>query len=152
MMTENPSTPLITPLAVAHAADMAALHLLCFPEKPWDASFFQAQLSHKGVAYGILLNQKLISFLLAQVVEDEAELLTIATHPQYQKQGWAQRLLSAFLAESTFEKCYLEVRHTNGPAISLYARVGFIKKNVRKAYYTTEGGASEDALIYAYSK
>ena len=52
--------------------------------------------------------------------------------------------------------CFLEVHSQNKVAISLYERLGFVKRGFRKGYYQGEHqksqNISQDAIIYGYSK
>ncbi len=89
----------------------------------------------------------LSAFLLAWKVADEFELLALATHPDFQRQGAARALVSTLLAhaESAAARLIsLEVRQNNDPALRLYQACGFSVAGVRPRYYSDTG---EDALI-----
>lgn len=89
---------------------------------------------------------KIVGFALGRVVADEGELYQIGVLPEFRKQGIAQKLLTQLLdkmKQRGAEKCFLEVRSRNAPAISLYEKSGFEKISVRRGYYN-----DDDALIY----
>lgn len=86
------------------------------------------------------------------LVDDEAHIVTIATHPE-----WRRRKIGAWLLITMLEKARdagaiqatLEVRVGNTAARGLYTKLGFIEVGLRKAYYppTEPLGTGEDALL-----
>jgi len=85
-------------------------------------------------------------FVLARVIVDEAEILTLAVAPAVQRQGLARRLMTAAAtrAASQGAAClFLEVSAANAPARALYAACGFTQVGRRRAYYDD----GSDALI-----
>ena len=91
----------------------------------------------------------LIGFLAYSMVLDEAEILNIAVHPNYQGLGVACSLLNAALTgfrSAGVKRCLLEVRESNAPARSLYENLEFQVDGVRKNYYPS-GTGREDALL-----
>lgn len=78
---------------------------------------------------------------------DEAHISTIASHPRWRRRGIGELLLLAMIdgaAEIGAEVVTLEVRVTNVPAQTLYAKYGFEVVGKRKGYYSDNG---EDAYI-----
>ncbi|WP_425043290.1 GNAT family N-acetyltransferase [Primorskyibacter sp. S87] len=89
-------------------------------------------------------------FALVQVISDEAELLTIATHPDFQKQGLAQRCMSDWLesvARRGVTRAFLDVAEDNLPAAALYEACGFAACGRRQGYYRRSGGKQIDAIL-----
>ena len=73
----------------------------------------------------------------------ELHITTIAVRPEYRRRGHARALIGAALAaypRATY--VHLEVRPTNGAAISLYESLGFRATGRRPRYY-----GDEDALL-----
>ena len=67
--------------------DLAHTHAAAFTQsRPWTADEFADLLANRFTHYVVGNAQ---SFALFQVIADEAELLTIATHPSHQRQGLA---------------------------------------------------------------
>lgn len=89
-------------------------------------------------------------FCLARVVADEAEILTIATHPDHQRQGHARRVLADFEATAQSKGAtlaFLEVGEDNTAACALYEGCGYQAVGTRTAYYTRANGQKVDALL-----
>jgi len=79
---------------------------------------------------------------------DEADLLLMAVHPRFRRQGVARKLLDSLtvkLRKSGVIKLSLEVRSTNSSAIRLYQQTGFEMTSVRKGYY--RGSAGDGILM-----
>ncbi len=95
-------------------------------------------------------SDKIVGYCLYQVVFEQAEILRIGTHPDYQRQGIASQLfikLNRELQDNKVESLLLEVRADNLPAIALYERQGFIVIHQRKGYYSQPNQPAIDALI-----
>ena len=93
---------------------------------------------------------QVIGYCLYQVVFEQAEILRIGTHPDYQRQGIASLLFAALntqLKESQVESLLLEVRADNAAAIALYEQQGFTVIHRRKGYYQQPHQPAIDALI-----
>ena len=106
-------------------------------KSPW--TFDGIAKSFNGnIVIGCFLDKKLVGFAVMQTVLDESELLTIGIMPEFQGRGLGKSLLSAALSEVKkrgAKKCFLEVRVSNLPALSLYEKAGFKKNGIRKNYY-----------------
>ena len=73
--------------------------------------------------------------------------MNVAVDGDYRRRGVATRLLNRLfeLTSSDDRRGYtLEVRVSNGQAIKLYERLGFVARGIRRGYYTDN---REDALI-----
>jgi ribosomal-protein-alanine N-acetyltransferase len=77
---------------------------------------------------------------------DEAHITLLGISPQIQGQGLGQWLLLQLLLagrDRNLQRATLEVRASNGPALSLYKKFGFQVAGRRQRYYDN----GEDALI-----
>lgn len=93
---------------------------------------------------------EVVGYCLYQVVFEQAEILRIGTHVDYQRQGIASQVFSKlhkWLAESQVESLLLEVRADNAAAIALYEQQGFTVIHRRKGYYQQPNQPAIDALI-----
>ena len=128
-------------------AEMAETHAAAFlADRPWSAAEFEALIASKGVAV-IGAAQ---CFALIRVVAEEAELLTIATHPAAQRQGRAAQVLQQVIAEVQRQEVrllFLEVAADNIPAVTLYQKAGFAQVGQRRGYYVRPNQSPVDALV-----
>ena len=95
-------------------------------------------------------NNKVIGYCLYQVIFEQAEILRIGTHPDYQRQGIASQLfaqLNSELKRCEVESLLLEVRADNVAAIALYEQQGFTVIHTRAGYYQLSDQPAIDALI-----
>ena len=131
----------------ALAADLAATHALVFPPpQVWASREFDGLLDSRG----ILLTGDAESYVLGRVMFDEAEILTLATHPDRQRQGLARKALAAFehqAARMGAKTVFLEVSVRNLAASRLYSVAGYIQVGCRKGYYVEADGTRSDALV-----
>lgn len=127
-----------------HAGTMALLHAAAFPSNErWAAAAFATQLGLPGV-FGLLDERGAMA--LARVAAEEAELLTLAVHPDARRAGLGRVLLSAALGEAARRNAaamFLEVAQSNLAARALYAAAGFAPVGRRPFYYSS----GTDALI-----
>ncbi len=85
--------------------------------------------------------------LVLWLIVDEAHIATIATHPNYRRQGIGERLLVEALTSARAEgakRAFLEVREGNAAAQSMYLKYGFEVTGLRPKYYRDNG---ENALL-----
>ena len=125
---------------------MARTHAAAMQSRPWRAEEFAALLSHPGTfALG-----DTACFALVRVIADEAELLTIATHPGHRRQGLARACMAAWMAEAAARgaaQAFLEVAHDNAPALALYQAMGFSRSGLRPGYYPRPDAPAADAVV-----
>lgn len=127
--------------------DLAALHRAANHEdRGWSAAEFAALLAGKGArAMG---DDR--AFALFRVILDEAELLTIATHPAQRRKGLARTLMEQWQAEAArmgARRAFLEVAADNSAAVALYAGCGYAATGRRREYYSRKGRAPVDAIL-----
>ena len=88
-------------------------------------------------------------YLLATMIDDEAEILSIGVTPDRQRQGVGKRLLQYFFEHGTSQnmiRVVLEVAEDNEPAVRLYRDFGFVEFGRRKDYYK-QGNRKIDAIM-----
>ena len=113
--------------------ELANLHKLCFPHKPWSADDF-ADLQKSGCE--IIASQN--GFIVYRAVADEAEIITIGVHPDARRGGIAAAMLGIIendLKKRGIKHIFLEVAADNTPARSLYKNNGYTEIGIRPKYY-----------------
>ncbi|MGM8884154.1 ribosomal protein S18-alanine N-acetyltransferase [Psychrobacter sp. 2Y5] len=137
-----------TQSSIQTAADIESI---IQPQDAWSYQTIVELLAQDSVDLLVVYqSDKVVSYCLYQVVFEQAEILRIGTHPDYQRQGIASNLfakLNEKLQELDVESLLLEVRADNAPAIALYEQQGFETIHQRKGYYTTAHQTAVDALI-----
>lgn len=130
----------------ADLAEVVAIERLCY-QQPWQPEQFLQELDNPLSQVVLLrVDGQLCGYICYWLVVDELQILNVATAPEWQRQGVADRLL-----RQAIENCqgpglataWLEVRVGNLPAIRLYQRHGFIVSGTRRGYYHD----GEDALL-----
>jgi len=129
------------------AKALTETHALAFNDaRPWSEQEFEELLKQNRVT----LIGDAQSFILTRQVADEIEILTLATHPSLQRQGYSTKNLENLVTqarEKDASTIFLEVAADNRPAIALYDKAGFAQIATRPAYYARTNGAPVDALI-----
>ncbi|WP_271907145.1 GNAT family N-acetyltransferase [Leisingera sp. SS27] len=128
-------------------AQMAATHAAAFTRsRPWSALEFAALLDSPLVLFA----GDARCFALIRVIAEEAELLTIATDPAYQRQGLARACMADWesLARARgAAEVFLEVAADNTPAQALYHACGFAECGRRTGYYRRKDANPADAIL-----
>ncbi len=139
----------IVTLTDAHIPEAAEIERLCFSE-PWSEEALlymcNAPITH-AVAVIDKENGRLAAYGGCEYVFDEANIVNVATHPDFRRRGCAEALLSKmeeFLSAHEVKDVYLEVRVSNNPARTLYEKLGFEAVGLRKNYYRFP---LEDAVV-----
>ena len=134
-----------------HAEAFAELHAPLFPQA-WDAASFRELLGHPG-ATSFLARAgdppEIVGFIVGRLVADEAEMLSLGVHKEWQRLGIGRQLVQALARaakKADVHRLYLEVSVTNAPALVLYKRLGFQEAGRRKGYYERAGAAPDDAI------
>lgn len=118
----------------------------------WSYPTLMQLLSQDSVKLLIAANttREVQGYCLYQLIFEQAEILRIGTHPDYQRQGIASQLFATLnneLQANEVESLLLEVRADNAPAIALYHQQGFDVIHRREGYYQHPHKPAMDALI-----
>ena len=127
--------------------EMAVIHAAAFTQsRPWSTDEFARFLAQPAV----FAVSSARSFALVRVIVDEAELLTVATHPDDQRRGHARSVMEQWQAEAArrgAQHAFLEVASDNAAAQQLYLSCGFVKTGQRRNYYARKDAMAADAVI-----
>ena len=131
----------------AHIGQIEELERCCFFD-PWSRAMLEPELSNPLSLWLVAVcDGQVVGYVGSQSVLDGADMMNIAVHPQYRKQGIAQRLimeLISLLQDRGVKSLALEVRASNKPAICLYHKLSFVQVGCRPNYYRNP---KEDAFI-----
>ena len=131
----------------SHVAQIAALEKICFSD-PWSERSIASELDNK-LAFWLVAaeGEQVAGYIGSQTVLDETDMMNVAVHPDFRRQGIAEALVNELVEnlKKMGSHCLtLEVRASNAPAISLYEKLGFHEIGRRRNYYRNP---REDALI-----
>lgn len=130
-----------------NAASLSATHCLAFQTtRGWSAPEFENLLGQASV----ILCGDAKSFVLGRVIGNEAEVLTLATHPDFHRRGLANQMLNQFLDQAAAKgakRVVLEVASDNEAAKSLYTNNNFEICGHRPKYYKDADGRWIDAVL-----
>jgi ribosomal-protein-alanine N-acetyltransferase len=108
----------------------------------WNKDLLRQELE---IGQGVGLNVEgfgLAAFVIFRHYEMHREITVLATHPDRHRRGDMAFLLTYMLErKSPQERIWLEVHAENGPALGLYARLGFSQVGRRPKYYRDGGDA-----------
>ncbi|CAL4865921.1 [Ribosomal protein S18]-alanine N-acetyltransferase [Asticcacaulis sp. MM231] len=134
----------------APSKQLEDIHTRCFDYGWSEGVFADLLIKPHHRTYVFETDGEIVSFVVMTVVAGEGEILTIATDPDFQKQGLARMLLDQVIktlkAEGA-ELLFLEVAIDNPAALRLYEACGFKKTGRRKAYYSRKDKPPVDAHI-----
>lgn len=112
----------------------------------WKETAFREEIEKDYSHYFVCeTDGKIAGYAGIWCIYETAELIRIATAPDFQHRGIAKMLMQKILScakDCGCERMMLEVRKSNTPAQELYKKFGFNEISVRKGYYN-----GEDALI-----
>ena len=134
-------------MTAEHVAQIAQLEKLCFAD-PWSEMSIASELRSVWSYWVVALSaDTVVGYIGSQSSIDESDVMNVAVHPDWRRQGIAENLIEHLILElkSRGSKALmLEVRASNAPAIALYEKLGFYQVGLRKNYYKNP---KEDALI-----
>ncbi len=98
---------------------------------PWPERSFRFELTDNPASrcWVAEADGRVVGMLVAWLFVDEAHIATIATHPDYRRQGIARKLLTYTLQSAMREgvqSSFLEVRESNVAAQEMYRKFGYV--------------------------
>ncbi len=142
--------PALSEAGARDAAAIGALHGVSFA-RGWSEQEVEGLLIDRHViAHRAMNGSAMAGFILSRLIEDEAEILSVAVSSARRGRGLARSLLDLHLrrlAGLGARAVFLEVDEHNAPAIRLYDRAGFHEISRRPNYYAGTGGKAAAALV-----
>ena len=136
-----------TEMKAEHVPQVAQLEKLCFAD-PWSEMSIASELQNLWAYWLVAVQDDMVvGYIGSQSTIDETDVMNVAVHPGWRRQGIAEQLIENLieeLKERGSHALMLEVRASNAPAIALYEKIGFRQVGLRKNYYRNP---KEDALI-----
>lgn len=118
--------------------DIAQVERMCF-SMPWsETSFYSELYCRYSITRVAEVNNSIVGYICLRCIADEGQLLDLAVHKDYRKQGIATLLLKDAVEEvksSGGRFLFLEVRVSNHESRKLYEKFGFRLSGTRKNYY-----------------
>ena len=139
---------MIVSMTSDHVAQVAELERICFGIEAWSEKSVASELNNPLSFWLVAVDgDNVAGYVGSQTVMDESDMMNVAVHPDYRKQGIATALIVGLVEElrKRGSQCLtLEVRASNENAISVYQKLQFQEVGRRKNYYRNP---KEDALI-----
>ena len=136
-----------TEMKAEHVPQVAQLEKLCFAD-PWSEMSIASELRSIWSYWVVAVqDNEVVGYIGSQSSIDESDVMNVAVHPDWRRQGIAEQLIENLIGELKnrgSKALMLEVRASNAPAIALYEKLGFRQVGLRKNYYRNP---KEDALI-----
>ena len=150
MQTQRENSELsieIRPMKFEDIDQVDEINRLSF-SNPWSRESFERELSSNRIAHYFVATyeNKVVGFVGLWIIFQEAQITTIAVHPDYRGRKIGEKLLDFvidYCEKQSVKNIILEVRVSNTIAQNLYYKKGFKKIGVRKWYYKD----GEDALV-----
>lgn len=116
---------------------------------PWPERSFRFELTDNPASrcWVVEVDGRIAGMVVAWLIMDEAHIATLATHPDFRRQGIARHLLSYTLQQLALEGAQssaLEVRESNLAAQEMYRGFGYQESGRRPRYYKDN---NEDAIL-----
>jgi len=126
----------------------------CLPENYRRDFFIMLHRRYPDLFLVAEVDGQIVGYIMCSIEHDlfglgkrKGHVISIAVLPPYRRRGIATALMMEALARMVeryrARECYLEVRVSNTPAISLYEKLGFKKTDRIKGYYRDR----EDAYV-----
>lgn len=131
----------------SHIEAIAELEKMCFHD-PWSVNSIASELNNPLSTWLVAVEDGVVcGYVGSQSVLDGADMMNVAVHPDYRKQGIGGNLIDkliGLLKSQNVISLSLEVRVSNENAIGLYNKMGFEIVGKRPGYYRNP---REDAYI-----
>ena len=120
-----------------HLPLVADIEKIVFSE-PCSEKGLELFLEDKNLCVCCFEDDTLVSYCTLVTVLDEAQIINVATSPEFRGRGYAREVIFSVVDECKkrgITLISLEVRESNAPAIALYTSFGFTIEGKRKDFY-----------------
>jgi ribosomal-protein-alanine N-acetyltransferase len=138
----------IRKMTIDHIPSVVELDKMSF-SLPWPERSFRFELTDNPASrcWVAEVDAKVVGMIVVWLLVLEAHVATLATHPNFRRQGIAKRLLShalQYLINEGAQSSFLEVRASNTAAQEMYLKFGYKESGRRRHYYKDN---NEDAIL-----
>jgi len=150
MGAEGAMRDVVVELGAPDVGDLIELEALCFDYHWTEEQFLLGLEAGAFKVIGVRRGGILAGYMAFSLIADEMEILNLAVHPDFRRQGMGEALLARsfeICRQSGIAKSFLDVKVSNDPALALYRKFGYKKIGIRKKYYPD---TKEDALLFRY--
>lgn len=147
-VTPDKKHPLIRRLVLEDVDRIYQIEKLAYPF-PWSRGLFVDCMNAGYTFFGLQMGKDLAGYTIFNWAANEAHLLNICVHPDWQHRGFGSLLLEYTINHVVRQgnrAMFLEVRTSNTRAAKLYKNRGFKVIGSRRAYYQA-GDGREDAIV-----
>lgn len=130
-----------------HIPRIAVLERECF-SSPWSENALSEEIQNDNSHFLVAYSDEVLGYIGVQEICGEAYITNIAVFGDCRNLGIGRTLLKTASNNAKSRNCdfiTLEVRESNGSAISLYESEGFEIAGVRKNFYNNP---TENGIIY----
>jgi len=117
---------------------------------PWPEHSFRYEVKENPASRCFVVetdDKQIAAMIVSWIIIDELHIATIATHPDFRRQGIGSQILTFALKDAQkagARRAFLEVREKNEAAQAMYRKYGFEITGRRPKYYKDNG---EDAIL-----
>ena len=140
--------PLIRRLSERDIDQVYAIEKQAYPF-PWSRGLFVDCMYADYGFFGLQIGKDLVGYAIFNWAANEAHLLNLCIHPEWQHRGYGSLLLEFIInqaAKMDNRSMFLEVRESNLRAAALYRNRGFRVIGYRPSYYQA-GDGRENAIV-----
>ncbi|MCH7536438.1 MAG: ribosomal protein S18-alanine N-acetyltransferase [Proteobacteria bacterium] len=119
-------------------------------EFPWSHGVFRDCLLAGYKCITLIRDEQVAGYGVLSVAAGEAHILNLCVDPGCRSLGLGERLLDEMLyraRSALVREIYLEVRPSNEIALLLYRKKGFVRIAERPAYYQSDAGREDAAIL-----
>ncbi len=119
----------------------------CFPKEPWSFQMLASGFETEAFS-GVVADDcgEIAGYGSITMTDEEADVQNIAVLEQYRRSGIGTAILQSLLEiakKRGVKRVFLEVRVSNGVAMGMYLKCGFVGVYARTRYYSD----GEDCLV-----
>jgi ribosomal-protein-alanine N-acetyltransferase len=116
---------------------------------PWPERSFRFEVTDNPASrcWVAEVDGRVVGMIVVWLIVEEAHVATVATHPDYRRQGIGRKLLAhtlRHLIDDGARSSFLEVRESNLAAQEMYRKFGYEAVGRRRRYYRDN---DEDAIL-----